>query len=394
MTPEGRSGQAANITRVLRMVSMGLDLDVAFAAHFTDEERVVDHVFVADGATTTLAEGHRDPREETFCQRIVDGRVDPVIADARLHPHLSELSVTGALGIGAYIGTPIVRSDTTVHGTLCAFGPEGRDDLGERDLQFLRVAARLVAELVELDLAAVESSPIDATVLDRVVHGDPPRIVFQQVVDVASGVPVGYEALSRFDIEPDCPPDEWYAAASRYGVGVDLELRAVAAALEAARSLPAGRFVACNVSAAALQAPELVELVTRADRPVVLELTAHEDIVDYGVVDAACIDLRALGVRIAVDDSGSDLPGLSALGDFRPDVVKLDRRVVSGIDRDPTRRGLAGAVIRFAGELRTDLIAEGVETTDELDVLVDLGVTIAQGYLYGVPTDASQLGWP
>jgi len=118
----------------------------------------------------------------------------------------------------------------------------------------------------------------------------------------------------------------------------------------------------------------------------VLELTEHHRIDSYDSVLGAIEGLRRHGVRLAVDDAGAGYAGLHHILRLRPEILKLDMALTRGIDADPARRALATALVHFAAEIDSMIVAEGVETTEELDTLTSLGVQWAQGYLLGRPT--------
>jgi EAL domain-containing protein (putative c-di-GMP-specific phosphodiesterase class I) len=132
--------------------------------------------------------------------------------------------------------------------------------------------------------------------------------------------------------------------------------------------------------------PELRDLVCAAPAGrLILELTEHTAIEDYAKLVAALRVLRRAGTRIAIDDTGSGYSSLGHILKLAPDFIKLDRDLVSGIDVDPVRRALAASLVSFAAETGAQIIAEGVETEDELHVLRRLGVRNAQGYHLGRP---------
>jgi EAL domain-containing protein (putative c-di-GMP-specific phosphodiesterase class I) len=95
--------------------------------------------------------------------------------------------------------------------------------------------------------------------------------------------------------------------------------------------------------------------------------------------------LRALGLRVAIDDAGAGYSGLRHILAVEPDTVKLDISLTRGIDQDRKRRALASALIAFAREINVGMIAEGVETAAELKTLTELGVGHAQGFFLGRP---------
>jgi len=212
------------------------------------------------------------------------------------------------------------------------------------------------------------------------------HMVFQPVTHIGTGLAIGYEALARFDIEPQRTPRQWFADAAQVGLGYALELNALSAALEVLPRLPASAFVSVNVSAETLLHPELLAVADSDVAPrLVLELTQHRPIEDYGPLCRPLARLRARGVRLALDDTGDGYDSLRHLRTLAPDIIKLDPAIVRGIDQDPARRALTAALVRFAADTQTDLVAKGVETAAELRTLTSLGVRCAQGHLLGHP---------
>ena len=204
---------------------------------------------------------------------------------------------------------------------------------------------------------------------------------FQPVFDLQGHRPVGVEALARFTSDPPRPPDEWFDEAHDVGYGVELEVAAVAAAVDQLPLLPPDAFLAVNVSPTAAASPELAELLGAVPlERVVAELTEHTRIDDYRALLLALAPLRRQGLRIAVDDAGAGYAGLRHVLRLAPDLVKLDIELIRGIDRDPAKRALATALVSFAAETSCTLVAEGIETADELATLRSLGVAYGQGY--------------
>lgn len=227
--------------------------------------------------------------------------------------------------------------------------------------------------------------------VEDALSGSTVTMAFQPIVDLATDAVVGVEALARFAGPPHRPPDEWFAEAAAVGLGTDLELAAVRAALAAVDRFPHEIFVSVNVSPATTVSPELATLV--ADAPahrVVVELTEHHRIDCYDALLGALDRLRAHGARIAVDDAGAGHAGLQHILRLHPEVLKLDMALTRGIDADPARRALATALVHFAEDIDSVIVAEGVETTEELDVLRSLAVRCAQGYLLGRPGAAPE----
>jgi EAL domain-containing protein (putative c-di-GMP-specific phosphodiesterase class I) len=210
-------------------------------------------------------------------------------------------------------------------------------------------------------------------------------LVFQPIVDLAAATVAGYEALARFP--GSAGPDVWFAAAAEAGVAAELEALAIHKALAAVPSLPRDTFLTVNVSPHILgSAPVQDALATRPDlHRIVVELTEHTPVHDLAALRRQTDELRARGALIALDDAGSGYSGLQQLAVLRPQVVKLDRALVSDADSDPVRVALAEMLGEFAGRIDAWLLAEGIETQAELAAFAQLGVPLAQGWLLGRP---------
>jgi EAL domain-containing protein (putative c-di-GMP-specific phosphodiesterase class I) len=230
---------------------------------------------------------------------------------------------------------------------------------------------RRLALEAEQRLARVEQALADGAL----------RMVFQPIVDLASGRIVAVEALARFDCDPQRPPDVWFAEAQEVGLGVELELAAIDAALAALEGFDLELVVTVNASPMTTLNGGLAASLDRirGDR-IVLELTEHNRIDDYEAVRTALDGLRSRGVRIAVDDASAGYNGLRQILRLRPDVIKLDCEITQGIDRDPVRRALASSLMTFGVDTGALIVAEGIENEAELTVLRSLGVRWGQGY--------------
>ena len=207
--------------------------------------------------------------------------------------------------------------------------------------------------------------------------------VFQPIVELETSTIVGFEALTRFD--DGTPPDVRFAEAAEVGLGSDFELATIRAALESGSQLPADVFLSLNVSPGFVLGGDhrFHRLVKASTRSLVLELTEHVPIDDYGLVRDALADLGNVG--LAVDDAGAGYASLRHILELRPTYAKLDISLVRGIDGDDLRQALAAGLQYFASKVGCRLIAEGVESTGEADVLRRLGIEYAQGYLFGRP---------
>jgi EAL domain-containing protein (putative c-di-GMP-specific phosphodiesterase class I) len=222
--------------------------------------------------------------------------------------------------------------------------------------------------------------------LDRLLAGAGPGHVFQPIVDLARATVVGYESLARFD-HPVRSPLAWFDLARRHGRLAELEALSLRSAVAARSALPRNTFLTVNLSPAALDSP-LVRAVWD-DFPslggVVLELTEQDPVDSYAAIEPLLDRLRGAGALLAIDDAGAGYAGLQHMLSLRPDIIKLDRGLVEELDANEAKRTMVEMIGTLAGRLDAWLLAEGVERAEELDVLIRLGVPLAQGYYLGRP---------
>jgi EAL domain-containing protein (putative c-di-GMP-specific phosphodiesterase class I) len=210
------------------------------------------------------------------------------------------------------------------------------------------------------------------------------RIVFQPIIELSSGRVAGHEALARF--AGDASPDELFALAREVGLGVELEMLAITTALA---SKPAQGYLSINVGPETLLSKEFLNVLLDDPEPerIVVELTEHEEFKNYPIILVVLKKIRRLGIRIAIDDAGSGVSSLQHIVKLSPDLIKLDRSLISFIDTDPVRRTLGVTLALFAGEIGARLIAEGIERQGERDACSEIGIAFGQGYLLGRPAE-------
>jgi EAL domain-containing protein (putative c-di-GMP-specific phosphodiesterase class I)/CheY-like chemotaxis protein len=210
-------------------------------------------------------------------------------------------------------------------------------------------------------------------------------MVFQPICTL-SGATVGAEALARFACEPAQGPEQWFAEARDAGLLFELEMAAVRAGLKALATLPEPLFLTVNVSPTTLASTGFRRLLEQSDGArIVVEITEHAPIENYDSLRESLAALRTLGVRIAIDDAGAGFASLRHILRLEPDFIKLDRALITGIEDDRSLQALAAGLISFAEKIDATIIAEGIETAPELDMLSDLGVGLGQGYLFARP---------
>jgi EAL domain-containing protein (putative c-di-GMP-specific phosphodiesterase class I) len=363
-------------------------------------------------AGITQVEGVTDPR--VAIARCLEFGPDVLLLDLHM-PHMTGIEVLEGLQTvlapDVFLPVVVLTADVTPEARQQALGAGAKDFLTKplnhvevvlrvRNLLETRSLYRRVQDhraqiQTELDerIAADERAAAEHrrrfARIDEVSRGDHLRILLQPIVELDTSRCVGFEALARFATTPDRPPHEWFAEAAAVGRGPELELLAIDRALQELPKLPAGSFLSLNASPALAATRALhTRLATVPRSRLVLELTEHERIVDYEALRPWLDDLRSDGVRIAVDDAGAGYAGLQQIVGLQPDIVKLDLALTRGIDKDPVRRALARCLVSFAEEIGAVVLAEGIETHSELEVLRALGIPLGQGYYLGRPEAA------
>ena len=236
----------------------------------------------------------------------------------------------------------------------------------------------------------------------QLIDGDGLGVAFQPIIDLAGGQVVGAEALARFTASDGSALDteRCFHDAHAVGLGVALELAVIRLALGSEARVPEGRYLALDVSPAVLDCDDLAFEIAGAaiGRPLVVELTEHQPVEDYAALGAALDRLRELGVRVAVDDVGSGFASFRHVTRVNPDILKLDRTLVCGIDDDPVRQSLAAAIVAFAGDVGAIVVSEGIESESELSGSRGLAVGCGQGFYLARPNlgtiDAEAPGSP
>lgn len=249
------------------------------------------------------------------------------------------------------------------------------------------IAGGVVEELAGHMVRREREQEIERRLTDRIRQTIDERrfvCVFQPIIDLETKDQVGMEALSRFSGEPLQGPDRWFADAERAGLRVELELATAGAAVERLPDVADGGFLSINLSPVSL--PSCRSLLSNGvSGRLVVEITEHAAIDDYDALSPHVATLRADGTRLAVDDAGAGFASLRHTLQLTPDFIKLDISLTRGIDTDRSRRALAAGLIGFAHELGAEIIAEGIETRDELEALRTLGVRYGQGYYIAAP---------
>jgi hypothetical protein len=125
-----------------------LEMDSAFTTQIVGGRYVLE-VVRGDGASFGLAEGTSMPLGQTYCSEIMAGRLPAAIGDVRAHARAAEMPISAAANVGAFISVPLKLASGSTYGTLCAVDHDPRPELGDRELQYMRIFARMIADEIE-----------------------------------------------------------------------------------------------------------------------------------------------------------------------------------------------------------------------------------------------------
>lgn len=376
--------QNTSVDRILHAVRVHLGTEIAFVSRYLDGG-MKELTHVDSDLELPMGPGFVDPRENSYCWHIAEGRLPELIQDPSDHPFAGTMAITDFLPVGCHLNTPLRLSDGTVYGSFCCLSRTPDRTMTERDLGVLRAFAALAVEQIEMTLEGDQRHEALREAVGRVIAGESLTILQQPIHSLATGLPVGAECLARFADAASRGPDCWFSEASQVGLGVELEMLAFRKALATAAHVPPGCYLSINASPDAVLSGDVLKAVERCEgRDLVIELTEHQEIADFAQMQTALGDLRK-HARIAIDDVGAGYSGMRHLVELAPDLLKLDMSLTRDVHRDVARRALASAMVSFARSIGAKLVAEGVECAEEAAVLAELGVDYAQGYHFARP---------
>lgn len=379
------STEAGMVKRSLQAIRAHLGMEVAYVSEFVGDRAVFREVD-APGLEAMIKPGDSQALDDVYCRHILAGRLPQLMPDTAAEPLAASMPITQAVPIGKHVSVPVRLPDGQVYGMFCCLGFSADHSLRERDLQVMKVFADLAAFEIGRDLEARRAATEKDARVRTVIEREQISFVYQPIWTIGQSRPVGLECLARFSAAPSRSPDKWFAEAAEAGLGTALELTAIRLALAALPTLPDDIYVAVNASPDSILSGQLADVLA-AVRPeqLVVEITEHAHVADYDELQRVLDPLRRRGVRLAVDDAGAGYSSLQHILQLHPDLIKLDMSLTRHIDLDPARRALAQALVVFAAQTGSTIIAEGVETASELRALQKIGVEKAQGYFLGRP---------
>ncbi len=390
---------ASAVHQLLAVARTQLGMQVAWVSEFVGSDQVLRFVDSEPGVDAPK-EGDRLPLNGSFCTRVLNGRFPALIPDAMAVPEAALLDVTALLHIGSYIGVPLVGPQGVAVGMLCAIHDSASPGMSARDLAAVQLLAELLRELQDRALSAAKVVADRDAVRDallRVIAGDGRHPVLQPIVDIATGRAVAAEGLTRFTAQSPVTgaegqsrsPAQWFDDAARQCLRDELELAAASSVLDLldGGAIPPDIALTVNLGPGALLGPGLARLLEgRPLERIVLELTEHAPVTDYDELTATLKPYREAGLGLAVDDAGAGYASLTHVLAVRPDLLKIDMALTRGSDVDLPRRTLLCALVGFAKDTGSRVVAEGVETEGELAAIHGCGVELAQGFLLAKPS--------
>ncbi len=304
-----------------------------------------------------------------------------------------EVGVTASIGVAATTSRDVTAEELV-----------GRADVA---MYRAKVKGKNTYELFEPGMQDVIERRLEVrTHLERAIQSRELVVLYQPIVDLATSMPVGVEALVRWR-HPQwgmVVPAEFIGIAEETGLIRELGIHVLEAACrqwqEWQRELidePSFN-LSVNVSPRQLRDPDFVSevwrVLSRTGVPpshLTLEITENFMVDDPVSARSRLRELKNLGVRISMDDFGIGYSSLASLQDLPLDILKIDKAFVDHIAEDPRRTAFAAAIIRMGKTLGLELVAEGVETSDQSDRLQSLGCRLAQGFYFSRPVEGDDI---
>ena len=369
-----------------------------------DEDQVLDvmtDLMASDPTIDVIGRAH-DAREAIEVARAV--APDVALVDVRMPGGGGPVAARGIRRDSPPTRVIAVSADTDPDTVLAmldagATGYVAKDEPVERILRAVHRAAageisisvgsagEMAERLADRGSAGTSRRRASVDRIARVIEERALHIVFQPIVELSGGRIIGVEALSRFDMKPkNMSTEAWFAEAATAGLLVELELVAMEQALRELDRVPRGMYLSLNLSPTAMRSSGFAEIAAEVPlERIVLEMTEATRIEDHRELLESLRPLRDQGLRLAIDDVGTGYASLARVVGLEPDYLKLDRSVVAGVSTDPLRRSLIERLVAFSDDAGIAVIAEGIETSDDLEALRRLYVPFGQGFLLGRP---------
>ncbi len=232
--------------------------------------------------------------------------------------------------------------------------------------------------------------------LEKILEGKYIKPVYQPIVSLTDGQIYGYEALSRIsnnDLQMNI--EQMFRMADRMNKSWELETLCRRKALENAIHIDPKKKLFLNVNSNIINDKKFKEGFTKKRlseyglnaKNIIFEITERVAALDRDAFLGSINHYKSQNYGIAIDDVGAGYSGLNTIADVRPNLIKLDMNLVRDIDKDETKQLLCKAMVDFGNSAGIRLIAEGIETEEELNTLIKLNVDLGQGYFLGIPQE-------
>jgi len=220
--------------------------------------------------------------------------------------------------------------------------------------------------------------------------------VYQPIVSLSDGKIIGYEALSRGPVDsPLQNPDSLFKAAQIHNKTWELEQLCRTKAIEKAANIEKNKYLFINVDPYIFKDEKFKKGFTKeflaqhnmSPDCIIFEITEKTSIEDYRSFKQALNNYVDQGYKIAIDDTGSGYSGLKMLNETKPHFIKIDMDLIRNINEDSFKQSLIECFVKLSEATNMRLIAEGIETEEELKTLINLGVYAGQGFFLGRPAE-------
>lgn len=253
------------------------------------------------------------------------------------------------------------------------------------------ILARIRAKLPLPDSGIKEKRTEKIIELRRIIDNKNLRIFFQPIIALLNQKVIGYEVFSRGpkdSIFEDATT--LFSFATEENMFLEVELLALSLAVEKATFLSTDQFLFLNVDPIFLDLPEFKELSflknsSLKNSQICFEITERTFIKNFAKLSSTINDFQKKGIKFAIDDVGEGYSSLKAIVELKPTFIKIDIDIVRDVNKDQTKSTLIQLIVELAKKINILTIAEGIETEEEAQTLLSLGVDFGQGYLLGRP---------
>src|SRR5262245_58104432 len=286
-----------------------------------------------------------------------------------VYPYAKKAPLLG-IGFTALVRNPFLGADTQIRAAI----EDARDDA---QLEYKKALRAQRHAFLSVLLAGRVSS------------------VYEPIVDVATKTVYGYEALARGPVGTELhSPGVLFEAAEVHNLVFELDCLCRQSGLDGAVGLPEGTHLFLNVRPTAIHDPHFrpdavmrtLERSGLSPHSVVFEISEQESIENFAAFREIRDEYKSLGFRFALDDTGAGYASLQAVIELSPDFVKVDRSFVAGVDTDRAKQTLVRALHSVADSIGAQIVGEGLDTLEELEMLGKLNIPFGQGWLFGKPT--------